>query len=104
MEVQECPVFEVERSQTHRHTDTQREIFSKPFTVTLPKGEGQLQVQYWTSIDLQCTVYSIPLDISTCTYVYHLILVHVHVHVPLDITTCTYIYLLILVHVHTYTT
>ena len=34
------------------------------------------------------TVYSIPLDISTCT-VYHMILVHVHIQ--LDNTTCTYI-------------
>ena len=46
MEVQERPVFEVERSrtdtQTHRHTDRN---FSKPFTITLPKGEGQLKGQ-----------------------------------------------------------
>ena len=35
MEVQERPVFEVERV---GHTDRN---FSKPFTVTLPKGEGQ---------------------------------------------------------------
>ena len=40
MEVQEYPVFEVERGQTHRHTDRN---FSKPFTVTLPKGEDQLE-------------------------------------------------------------
>ena len=39
MEVQECPVLEVQRGQTHRHMDRN---FSKPFTVTLPKGEGQI--------------------------------------------------------------
>ena len=43
------------------------------------------------------TVYSIPLDISTCTYIYHLILVHVHI--ALDISTCI-LYHLILVHVY----
>ena len=36
MEVQECPVFELEWSRTHRQK------FSKPFTVTLPKGEVQI--------------------------------------------------------------
>ena len=39
MEFQECPVLEVQWGQTHRHMD--RNV-SKPFTVTLPKGESQL--------------------------------------------------------------
>ena len=48
MEVQECPVLEVQRGHTHRH-------FSKPFTVNLLKGEGQLYI-YNVPCNLQITL------------------------------------------------
>ena len=50
MEVQECPVVEVQRGHTHRH-------FSKPFTITLPKGKGQIYKEHIHKVFLKLQAF-----------------------------------------------
>ena len=65
MEVQECPVFELQRGQTHKHKHTHTERnFSK--LVTLQKREGQLVV----FLKLTITKSSLTLALNILLYIH----------------------------------
>ena len=59
MEVEECPVLEVQRGHTHTHTDRH---FPNHFVVTLQKEEGQCITKH---IHAPTCIYSV---FKFCTY------------------------------------